>query len=271
MMKTFQEYAKTHNLKFSTHVEPAKSKTKCLAFLKHDRPLKKILLDGNELPWWDSGKHVGNNIENAIDGLQKDIRIKRARFIQKNCEINQEFHFCHPSSKLQLNQIYNSSFTGSPLWDLFSKSSENLEKTYNTSVRLMYDLPRESHCYLIEPVSGNPHLKFVLLKRFLKFREQVFSCSKTTMKSMFEICQHDARSVTGSNFRKLMLLCEKNSINEISSHDIDGLVYRQIPTTEEWRIGLVNDLIEIKRDNEVLLPGFTLEEIDEMLHFACVT
>ena len=117
----------------------------------------------------------------------------------------------------------------------------------------MYDLPRESHCYFIETVSETPHLKFVLLKRLLKFREQVFSCSKSTMKSMFEICQHDARSVTGSNFRKLMLLCEKNSISDINSQDIDGLVYRQIPMEEEWRIGLVKDSIEIKRNNEMLL------------------
>ena len=135
----------------------------------------------------------------------------------------------------------------------------------------MYDLPKESHCYFIEPVSGSPHLKFVLFKRFLRFREQVLSCSKSTMKSMFRICQHDARSVTGSNFRKLMLLCGKNSINDINSQDIDGLVYRQIPNNEEWRIGLVKDLIEIKTNPEMLLPGFTQGEIDEMLHFACVT
>ena len=42
MMTTFQEYAKSHNLKFSTHVDPMKSKTKCLAFLKHERPLTRL-------------------------------------------------------------------------------------------------------------------------------------------------------------------------------------------------------------------------------------
>ena len=74
MMKTFEEYAKSHNLKFSTNVDPVKSKTKCLAFLKHERPLKKIMLDGNELPWWDNGKHVGNNIEQEQDSSKRIVK-----------------------------------------------------------------------------------------------------------------------------------------------------------------------------------------------------
>ena len=131
VMKTCEEYAKTHNLQFSNNSDPNKSKTKCLAFLKNgkrDIDLKKIILNGNELPWVDCGKHIGNNIENNLDGMQKDIRIKRATYIQKNCELNQEFHFTHPSTKVHINNVYNSSFTGSPLWDLFSESAESLEK-----------------------------------------------------------------------------------------------------------------------------------------------
>ena len=65
------------------------------------------------------------------------------------------------------------SFNSSSLWDLFSDSMDSLEKTYNRSVRLIWDIPTVSHRYIIEPLSGGPHLKFVLLKRFLNFRSQV--------------------------------------------------------------------------------------------------
>ena len=72
MNNTCNEYCKEHNLKFSTHPDPKKSKTKCMAFLKNKRELKELHLDGNELPWVSFGKHLGNNIENVLNGLKKD-------------------------------------------------------------------------------------------------------------------------------------------------------------------------------------------------------
>ena len=51
--------AKELNLNFSTHDDPKKSKTKCMAFLKKERNLSNIRLDGKELPWVKSAKHLG--------------------------------------------------------------------------------------------------------------------------------------------------------------------------------------------------------------------
>jgi hypothetical protein len=38
---------------------------------------------------------LGNFLSNIVDGLSKDVRIKRVMFIEKNCEILQEFPFAH--------------------------------------------------------------------------------------------------------------------------------------------------------------------------------
>ena len=51
MFKTCEDYAKAHNLSFSTHANPKKSKTKCMAFVKDDRELRAITLNGKLLPW----------------------------------------------------------------------------------------------------------------------------------------------------------------------------------------------------------------------------
>ena len=68
MTKTCEEYAKTHNLTFSTHPDTNKCKTKCLAFLKKERELKNIILNGMELPWVISSKHLGCKIGQNIHG-----------------------------------------------------------------------------------------------------------------------------------------------------------------------------------------------------------
>ena len=211
-MKICEEFVNEHNLQFSTNPIVKKSKTKCVAFLRKNRILKPIKLNGNNLPWIDSPEtviHLGNTIENNGNFLSKDIKIKRAKYINRNNELNQEFYFADPETKMKINSIYNMSFSGSSLWDLFSDDVISLENTYNLSLKIMWDIPRETHRYFIEHLSEHRHIKFILLKRFLRFLKQIEKSSKSAIKSLLSICKNDCRSITGKNLRKIMLMCDK--------------------------------------------------------------
>ena len=81
MLKTCEEYASEHNLKFSTHINPTKCKTKCMAFLFKQRDPGVIELCGDPLPWVPGGVHLGNNINTDFEGMWQDIKVKRAFFI----------------------------------------------------------------------------------------------------------------------------------------------------------------------------------------------
>ena len=105
MLLISEDYAYKHNLTFSTNPIPEKSKTKCIAFLKKPRQLEKLKLCGNDLPWQDCGKHLGNKVENTLDGMKKDLMEKRARYKDKNNELCQEFGFAHPMSKIKINNM----------------------------------------------------------------------------------------------------------------------------------------------------------------------
>ena len=124
-----------------------------MAFLIRHRDLPSVYLCGHPLPWVDSLKHLGNMISNKVDGGQLDMEHKMASYIDKNCSINQEFQFAHPTSKILLNTIYNGHFSGSQIWNLFSKGAVKFESTYNRSVKIMAELPYQTHRYFIEPVS----------------------------------------------------------------------------------------------------------------------
>ena len=91
IIRTMEEYAESHNLRFSTDPDPKKCKTKCLAFLKKPRELPSMKLCGNPLPWVDSVKHLGITMTNCLDGRQKDVMSKRARFIQRSNELLRNF------------------------------------------------------------------------------------------------------------------------------------------------------------------------------------
>ena len=75
LLDTCHEYATEFNLKFSTDPNPVKSKTKCLLFSNKKLTIEKMNLGENKLPWVEKGKHLGNTLQNIIDGIRKELSI----------------------------------------------------------------------------------------------------------------------------------------------------------------------------------------------------
>jgi hypothetical protein len=136
ILNTCEEYAAMHNLKFSTDADPKKCKTKCMAFLTKKRKLPDMFLCGNPLPWVESLVHLGTTVTNQINGCQQDIKQKIARYIDKNCSLNQEFSFAHPSTRIKVNNIYNCHFSGSQVRNLFSQGQATLKVHLTAPSRL---------------------------------------------------------------------------------------------------------------------------------------
>ena len=183
MLTTCENYAKCHNLKFSTDPDPVKCKTKLMAFMKRPRQLPNLILCGVSLPWVNKIKHLGNIITNTMDGYQMDTKVKLAKYVDRCNSLNQEFHYAHPFTMIKLNSIYNSHHTGSQLWDLGSREVEKLVSSYNKSIKIMFDLPWSTHRYFIEPLSQEPHLLKQLYIHFgnRELREDTFENSVETV------------------------------------------------------------------------------------------
>ena len=81
--------------------------------------------------------------------MEQDCKIKRARFISKNVEVRQELAFANPDQVMKAVQVYCSDAYGSMLWDLNSDSSEQFFKSWNTCVKIVHDIPRDTFTYLV--------------------------------------------------------------------------------------------------------------------------
>ena len=274
MLKICENYAAEHGLKFSTDPDPKKSKTKCLAFLQKERFVKPVELCGDKLPWVDSCKHLGNTIvstaiADAGDIRSQDMKMKRGMFINRNNDLIQEFHFAHPRTLAEVNMISNSHFYGSVLWNLSSKHVDKIEKSWNVSVRRMFNLPWQTHCYLVEPVSDQPHVRTLLERRFLNFIKAIRISKKVVLKSLLKVIEFDARFVTGKNLRRLMLKSKIQNIQKLMPIDLPAK-YRPIPDEEEFRVGFIKEIINIK-NNSTELRGFHHDELEELLEHLCVS
>ena len=112
--------------------------------------------------------------------------------------------------------------------------------------------------------------KATLIKRFLSFTEQIKESSKLALKCLFNIVKYDTQSVTGNNLRKIMLLLEKNSIDEMNKSDANELKYFPIPDSERWKIDTINEITDIKFCIKTL-HHFPHDELDDILNKLCIT
>ena len=83
----------------------------------------------------------------------------------------------------------------------------------------MFDLPIQTHRYIIEPISQTKHLKNVLMERFLSFLMQIEKSTKKVPKQLLAFTKNDVRSTTMSNVGNILLLTDKSNIDEERSHE----------------------------------------------------
>ena len=264
MIKTCEEYANHHNLIFSTDPNPKKCKTKCMAALKKHRELRKLKLNGSDLPWVKNSKHLGCTIVENINEMKKDLMEKRAIYINRANELTQEFYFAHPCVKVRLNNIYNSSFYGSPLWNLFGEEATRLEKTWNISMRLMLGIPRNSHKFFIEPLTNTPHIMTSLYGRYLKFVTSLETSSKEILRKLVRQVKRDCSTNTGRNLRRLMILSNECDVDNIETNTIRKTPYSPIPLHDEWKVHIAKEMINTSF-GELVIPQFNRNEIQEIL------
>ena len=260
MLFICQEYVNEHSLVFSTDHRPEKSKTKCMAFVKRDRELPKLWLCGNQLPWVSEINHLGSILTNKYDGMKCDIMAKRARFIGKSNEIMQEMDGYASDVTMFMNGIFNTSFYGCQMWDMQCAEFRKLENSWNTSTRLIYNVPRTCHRYLIETLGGR-HLRTMIMSRFIRFIENVKESKKA---NILRETMYDVRSVTGANLEYIRSLLNLRTVDEICVNDVKRLVFEKVPEDKAWVPALVDELVQ-SRDGVCPVVGMTGEECQAIL------
>ena len=186
--------------------------------------------------------------------------------------MNQEFGFAHPEIKCKLNQIYNSSFSGSMLWDFTSKNVNMLFNSWSVAVRIMWNLPYQTHRYLIEPLSGF-HAKNMILSRFVNFVQSIPKGNKKSTHFLYELIKNDTRTITGKNINEIKRITDSDDIMHINVKEMKkSLKFKSIPDTEKWRIPLIKELTDIKQNRlEIRFQNgesLSFDDIDNLLSFA---
>ena len=181
----------------------------------------------------------------------------------------QEFHFVSPKVMLELLKIYTTSFYSSSLWNLCSTECQKLYASWNITIRHVFKLPYRTHNYFIESISGSLHAKTMLWSRFMKFHDSLINNKKPILRLLAFLCEDDERTTHGRNLHHLQVELQCNKTELSSSYIKQNMEFKAVPQDEQWRIPLLLNLLEIKKDS-MQLNGFQDEEIDSMIEDVCI-
>ena len=181
----------------------------------------------------------------------------------------QEFHYVDPEVLMKVINIFNTSFYGSNLWDIFSTGCERIFKSWNVSIRQAFEVDRCTHRYLIESISKSLHPKVMLASRYMSFHQFLISSTKLSVRIMARLFERDGRTVLGRTLHQISSECNLSDITFLTSQTVKkNSRYYRVPPEEQWRVPFVNEVLQIRKE-KLLLPGFTSDEVKTILDFLC--
>ena len=196
--------------------------------------------------------------------------MKRGKFIAKVYSIRQELHFADPAILVKLLQVYCTSFYGSSLWNIYSAEVDRLYRSWNVSVRNIFQVPYTTHRYLVQPLSDCPHPKTMLSTRFTKFMQSLVSSTKSSISYLARLVRYDNRTLAGRTVSRLSRECNSDKVSLTVSSVSRSVRYFPVPEEELWRIDIMKELLNVNR-SYLTINDFNNMETNHMMNFLCTS
>ena len=241
MVTKCERFFSSRGIRVSTNPVVEKSKTVCLGFGLKYTP-EPLVLYGNQLPFVKSHKHLGHIITDN-ESMKMDLDDKVNQMIGKFHSLRQQVGRQDPFVMITLVNTYLLSLYGSNIWDLSARDSERIDKSWNSLVRSVFELPPDTHRFIVENLVTVKHIRIKVLKRFQNFYKQLQRCGKSEVLQLIRLTQNDNRSIFGRN---CMHLLQKTKARSICEADIDSLSIYPVPEESEWKLSVIRDLIDCK-------------------------
>ena len=134
-------------------------------------------------------------------------------------------------------------------------------------VRHAWRIPNTTHRYLIESISGSLHPMVMLASRYIGFVKTLLTSTKYCIRVMASSLMRDMRTVMGKTITKISAECSSTIVSLTPRLVKESMKYFGVPAEEEWRIGPLREILS----DSFEVPGFSVQEIDEIKSHLCTT
>ena len=181
--------------------------------------------------------------------MDKDCQRARGKFISKSVQIRDQLAYADPLHKVKAVQVICTDAYGCMLWDLASSSAEQFFKSWNTCVKLCYDIPRNTFTYLVEGylAADVAPLRNQVMARYAGFYRSLLQSPSREIRAMARIVSNDPRSSTCGNLRLLRQVTGLSQPQLLSNYRVKAsLPVKEVPEKEVWRLGLLASLLKVR-------------------------
>ena len=161
---------------------------------------------------------------------------------------------------------------GSMLLELGSDSAEQFFKSWNTCVKLVYNVPLSTYTYLVEGylAEGMITLRNKVLCQYAGFYRKLLQSPSREVRGLARIVSVDPRSSTCRNLRLLTKITGLRKPHEFASFRLkECLSVQYVPETEQWTLGLLNSLFQLR--SERLYKEMDMKTVSAMITSLCST
>ena len=87
------------------------------------------------------------------------------------------------------------------------------------------------------------------------------------------VVANDQRTVMGNSLSYIRRLCGiEDEVADIHPSLVKkNMRYMQVPEGEQWRVSLLKELLMIRSNVSEGLPGFSSEEVQDLIDYLCVS
>ena len=114
-------------------------------------------------------------------------------------------------------------------------------RSWNTCVKLSYDIPRSTHTYLVEHCLASEFtpVKTEMMARYIKFHRSLKNSKSFEVRALVNVVSNDIRSTTARNLA-LIETETGQSIRNLTPKLVRELVKIQdFPVNQDWRFSLL--------------------------------
>ena len=157
------------------------------------------------------------------------------------------------------------------LWQYNSKYAESFFKAWNIQARLSWNIPRETHSYLVESFfcEGYPSLRNQVLARFHNFVKNLRESPSKEVRFLVNLVKYDMRSNTGRNVSYISCLCKSN-ILEFANWRVKQMLPKKT-NVESWRSNLLTTLLAARWNKTQQQLNIDKNQCEEMIRSLCIS
>ena len=109
----------------------------------------------------------------------------------------------------------------------------------------------------------------MLCSRYVGFYKSLIQSSKLSVRILAKLSEGDQRTVLG---RTLFTLCRLSNVltSNLLTYQLvkKNVKYFDVPEAEDCRVDMVGELLKLRKET-LSLPGFNLDEIQDILDYVC--